>query len=46
MFVDTDHKWIRPDKLVNDTGKLGVKGKTPCKDCICMKPDEVCRLAT
>jgi hypothetical protein len=26
MFVDRDHKWIRPDKLVNDTGKLGVKG--------------------
>jgi hypothetical protein len=26
MFVDKDHKWIRRDKLVNDTGKLGVKG--------------------
>ena len=26
MFVDKDHKWIRHDKLVNDTGKLGVKG--------------------
>jgi creatinine amidohydrolase len=26
MFVDRDHKWIRRDKLVNDTGKLGVKG--------------------
>ena len=26
MFFDKDHKWIRRDKLVNDTGKLGVKG--------------------
>lgn len=26
MFVDKDHKWIRRDKLVNDDGKLGVKG--------------------
>jgi len=26
MFVDRDHKWIRHDKLVSDTGKLGVKG--------------------
>jgi hypothetical protein len=26
-----------------EVGKLGVKGKTPCKDCPCMKPDEVVR---
>jgi len=24
-----------------EVGKLGVKGKTPCKDCPCMKPQAV-----
>jgi hypothetical protein len=28
-----------------EVGRLGVKGKTPCKDCICMKPPDVSRLA-
>jgi hypothetical protein len=27
-----------------EVGKLGVKGKTPCKDCPCMKPDHVAEL--
>jgi hypothetical protein len=27
-----------------EVGRLGVKGKTPCKDCTCMKPDRVCEL--
>ena len=26
MFVDKDHKWIRPDKLVIDDFKFGVRG--------------------
>lgn len=27
-----------------EVGKLGVKGKTPCKDCPCMKPPQVVKL--
>ena len=27
-----------------EVGKLGVKGKTPCKDCPCMKPQQVAEL--
>jgi hypothetical protein len=27
-----------------EVGKLGVKGKTPCKDCPCMKPPQVMEL--
>lgn len=27
-----------------EVGKLGVKGKTPCKDCPCMKPPQVVEL--
>lgn len=26
MFIDKDHKWIRKDKLVSDTGASGVNG--------------------
>jgi hypothetical protein len=27
-----------------EVGRLGVKGKTPCKDCACVKPPEVAQL--
>jgi mannose-6-phosphate isomerase-like protein (cupin superfamily) len=27
-----------------EVGRLGVKGKTPCEGCICVKPQQVCAL--
>jgi hypothetical protein len=27
-----------------EVGRLGVRGKTPCKDCNCLKPGRVCEL--
>lgn len=29
-----------------EVGRLGVKGKTPCEGCICVKPKQVCALVT
>jgi hypothetical protein len=46
-------RWLKPGKGVvfkagpgplAEVGKLGVKGKTPCKDCACMKPPQVIAL--
>jgi len=37
---------MSPGEQLAEVGRLGVKGKTPCKDCTCMKPEQVRALET